>query len=222
MFKRSFERLAVLPWAKTLKVAGWFVAGFTFLVGVPAAGLSYTNFSSFLVNVAVTLVVAMFLALYGVGIFTYTWATSDVPQRWENFKKFWREFPENWRWFWRGVGAVLYWLLMLPFTIGRGLQRFWRWLRSVPARWHATPSRDKQAAAFTALVFAIMGGVGYGYWGLASRWANALPQWLLDGDVLVPTMFIDAMLTAFTVIFGMAALGIAFDLLRLVWRRSRP
>lgn len=222
MFKRSFERLAVMPWAKTLKVAAWFVAGFTLLVGVPGAGLTYTDFGSFLTSVMVSLVVALVLALYGVGFWTYLWATSDVPQGWANFKKFWREFPENWRRFWRGVGAVLYWILMLPMTIGRAGNNFLNWLGTLPSRWRATPTRDKRAALLTGAMMFVMGGIAYQYWSLASRWASALPSWLRsDHDMLVSTLFIDVLLTAFTMILCMLVLSIVAEVVRALLGRRR-
>jgi hypothetical protein len=208
-----------MPWAGTLKVAAWFVAGMTLLVGVPGAGLEYTTFGTFAAEVGMFFVVMTLLASYGVLVFTFIWTTSDVPGRWANFKRFWREFPANWCRFWRTVGAVLYWLLMLPMTIGRLGDRFLRWLASRPAAWRAMPARDKYAALMTSALMFVMGVVAYQYWALASRCASALPVWLHDGDTLIPTLFIDAFLSMFTVVFGFALLSLAFGVARDILRR---
>lgn len=222
MLQRPIQRLRAAPWRTITKVVVWFVIGMTALVGVPTAGVHYTDFATFAGEVAFTAFMALLLSLYGLAIFTYIWARSDVPAGWENTKRFVREFPENWRNFWRAVGAVLLFLIGVPGMLWRGLLASLRFVASLPARWRAVPSRDKRASAATALGFAVMGTVGYFLWPTATHVVGWLPNWLVDRDhdMFMFTMIVDAFISGFAMIFGVTILRLLVDLGILLFRRN--
>jgi len=219
MFAKTRERLRATPWRKMFKVWAWFVIGFTLLVSVPSAGLSYSTFGKFAGDVAMGAFLAAFLGLYGFAIFTYIWATSDVPGGWANFKQFWRDFPENWRRFWRGAGAVLLFLWRLPGVLLRGLIAGCRWLGSLPSRWRALDARDKKATAFTAVFLTIFGGIAWALWPVASWLAAHMPTWLLDRDTLFYKLFIDLFMSAFALILASSLLAFVLDVAVHLFRR---
>jgi hypothetical protein len=222
MFERPKQRLRAAPWRTITKVLVWFVIAFMLLVGVPTAGVHYTDFGTFVVDVAVHGLVALVLALYGLAIFTFIWARSDVPAGWENTKRFVREFPENWRSFWRGVGAVLIFLIGLPGMLWRGLLAALRMVTSLPARWRAVPSRDKKATGAMAVGFAVIGTVGYFLWPTAAHVVGWLPDWVVDRrhDSFMFTLIVDTFMSGLATIFGVTILRILVDLGMLLFRRN--
>jgi hypothetical protein len=222
MFDTSRQRLRTAPWRKVLKFTAWFIVGMTLLVGVPTAGVHYTDFATFASEVAFSAFLWLFLSLYGLATFTYIWAGSDIPQGWENTKRFVREFPQHWRNFWSGVGAVLMFLIRLPGMCLRGLVAACRFLASLPSRWRAVPSRDKRAAGLMSIGIAIIGGVGYMLWPTASHVVGWLPSWLVthDHDTFMFTMIVDMFMSAMGTILGLTVLRLLVDLGIALFRRE--
>lgn len=217
-----FHRLKTAPWRKVFKGLGWFILAFTLLLGLPDGVMHYSSegLAGVLEQLGVAAIAGSMLALVGLYLFAGMWALHDVPKGWADTKQFVRDFPENWRAFWRGVGAVMMLLVGLPGMLLRGLATALRFVASLPAMWRALSKRERQATlAFIGSV-AVWIALGYYLWLPSLHFVQWLPTWLQLDNVFMATLFVDMFLSAFAMILTCHLIvPIAFILLRALFRR---
>jgi hypothetical protein len=204
---------------------GWFLAGFVFLVGVPSAGLGYTDLATFTAEVGLYTLVGVFLSLQFLLVFTATWALHDVPGDWAATKKFFRDLPENWRRFRAGAAAVFAFLWALPGKCARGIAAAWRWVVTRPAWWRSLDAYDKRACLWTTVIFAVLSVTVYFMWPVAVFLSEMAPFWVLPRHNFPYKLLMAVLLSAFAWLFILVLLRgiveVAEEALYRIRRRFR-